>query len=391
MDNLEKLASLCQQSNETEASKDKNTGASSLQSENTQLKQTLSELLSSASKNQQTQEKFYELELYFLESRTYESLIKRILEDLRVKLRLTQVELVLIDPENEIRHLVEEIYGELDYVNLKYVDDFLSVKPYYQGAIRLELTQQAERIEKLFVNQPKLCKSMAQLPLTRGNQIIGSLHLGSRDVNRFHKGLATNFLQHLSSIISVCIENSINQEKYIHLSLVDMLTRAKNRRYFFQSLAKEIARASRSFAPISCLFIDIDHFKKINDIHGHLVGDRALRIVSEAIIPQLRKSDTLARFGGEEFTVLLPDCDEAHAHEIAERIRHKISAIKVENTLHETFQLTISIGISNWEPSEQQFDNADAIQNYLINTADEGVYLAKKEGRNCVRQAPQKK
>lgn len=374
MDELDKPAYL----------RDKDGASSSTACENAQLKEILKDLLNSAEHNQQTQERFYELELYFLESESYDNLLGRILNDLKLKLRLAQVELILVDPEHEIRHLISEIYGELDYPNLHYVDKQAQIKQAYQGPVCLNLTQNKDCIKNLFKGGQAISKSVAQIPLTRANKIIGSLHLGSRDLHRFHEGLATNFLQHMGSIISVCIENSINQERYIHLSLVDMLTRAKNRRYFFQSLAREISRASRSLKPICCLFIDLDHFKHINDRHGHLIGDRALRQTAKAILPLLRKSDTLARFGGEEFTVLLPDCDSAQAVEIAQRIRKQVASLEIVNADDETFQITISIGVSHWDPQIDKTTSAEDIQNYLINTADKGVYEAKQSGRNCV-------
>jgi diguanylate cyclase (GGDEF)-like protein len=367
-------------------------GYAAAQPDETQrLKDTLRELIRSANHNQETQEKFYELELYFLESRSYESLISRILQDLKLKLRLTQVELYLVDPDSEIRQLIEEIYGELSDSNLIYTENVAPIKAIYSGSIGVTLSQDVQLIDKLFThcstNSCSQSHSVALLPLVRSNQIIGSLHLGSRDQNRFHSGLASNFLNHLGSIISVCIENSINQERYKHLSLVDILTRAKNRRYFFQILAKEIARSARSNRPLSCLFIDIDFFKNINDTHGHLIGDKALRQLVKSIAPLLRQSDVLARFGGEEFTVLLPDCDVQHALEISERIRQKVSQVVIEDENNETFNITISIGVSNWLANNcnSNLESADDIQNYLINQADKGVYQAKQDGRNCVR------
>ena len=286
--------------------------------------------------------------------------------------------------------MIEEIYGEFNYSNLVYTENLAPIKAIYAGSIGVTLTQDVQLIEKLFANCPTInCSqshSVALLPLVRGNQIIGSLHLGSRDQNRFHSGLASNFLNHLGSIISVCIENSINQERYKHLSLVDILTRAKNRRHFFQVLAREIARSTRSKKPLSCLFIDIDHFKNINDNHGHLIGDRALRRVSKSISTLMRSSDVLARFGGEEFTVLLPETAIEQAQEIAERIREQVSQLEIEDENQQTFKMTISIGVSSWRNSiENELTSADSIQNYLINHADKGVYQAKQDGRNCVR------
>ena len=356
--------------------------SSSVADENNRLKNIITELIDSARFNQQTQDKFYALELYFLEANSYELLIRRILTDLKRRLKLTQIELFLLDPQQETQQLIGEIYGQLDYKNLFYTDSIGAIKAIYSGNIQLILSNEQRDIEKL---GPGMSQSVALLPLRRGNHIIGSLHLGSRDHERFHPGLGGEFLLHLGTIISVCLESSINQERYKHLSLVDLLTRAKNRRFFFQALATEIARSKRSKKPLACLFIDIDHFKVVNDTHGHLTGDRALRSVADTIVPLLRQSDVLARFGGEEFTILLPDCDLSHAEEIAERIRDKIAHISIANDQQQSFQLSVSIGVSYWQEGQKGFADSEAIQNHLISQADKGVYRAKEDGRNCVR------
>ena len=350
--------------------------------ENSQLKATIKALIESARYNQQTQDRFYALELYFLEADSYELLIRRILNDIKRQLKLTQVELFLLDPQQETQQLIAEIYGQLSYKNLFYTNSLSAIKAIYSGNIQLILSNAQEDVAKL---GPGMSQSVALLPLRRGNHIIGSLHLGSRDHERFHPGLGGEFLLHLGTIISVCIESSINQERYKHLSLVDLLTRAKNRRFFFQALGTEIARSKRSKKPLSCLFIDIDHFKAVNDKHGHLTGDRALRSVADAIAPLLRQSDVLARFGGEEFTVLLPDCGIRQAEEIAERIRDKISHTSIANDKNQNFQLTVSIGVSYWQEDQPYVGDNEALQNHLINQADKGVYQAKGDGRNCVR------
>ena len=229
---------------------DSNRNGESINQQNRRLKTTLQQLLHSAQHNQETQEKFYQLELYFLQADSFQCLMNRILLELKTKFRLTQVELYLFDPEKEIRQLLQEIYGQLDYQNLHYFVELQGLKRLYSGSVQTKLSQDPDFIEPLFAGFPKQSKSVALLPLTRGHSIIGSLHLGSRDANRFSPQLATHFLQHLASIISVCIESSLNQERYKHLSLVDILTRAKNRRYFFQALAKEISRLSQIKCPL---------------------------------------------------------------------------------------------------------------------------------------------
>ncbi|WP_196137253.1 sensor domain-containing diguanylate cyclase [Aliikangiella sp. G2MR2-5] len=388
--------------------------ANSAKTHNLLLQRTLNQLLDSAHKNQQTQEKFFQLELYFLQALSFEQLMSRLLQDFKSQFKVDQLELYLFDPDNDIRQLINEIYGQLPHINLHYCDSLSIIQSFYSTErnsltntdtqLKTTLTQKRDIINHLFTptasitdstqiqqSEIQASKSVALLPLKRGKIFTGSLHLGSKDLNRFSPNLATNFLDHLASIISVCIDNSVSQERFKHLSLVDMLTRTKNRRYFFQILGKEISRASRSAQSVSCLFLDIDHFKKINDRYGHAAGDRALKSVARTIQAQLRQSDTLARFGGEEFTVLLPNTDIQGAREIAERIRGKVEQQPVEYEKAKYLNLTLSIGVSCWTPDKTQSAKNDIlesstseIKDLLVNQADKALYHAKENGRNQI-------
>jgi len=354
---------------------------------NQELTATLSDLIRKAKYNQATQEKFYELELYFLQSTSLLTLFTRLLNELSEKLELELVEMHLIDSNDEIQQLTKDIYGELQFENLTYLKNQASLETIYDNEFEIILSQSPELIENLFKFTPRKVYSVAMLPLIRENKIIGSIHLGSHNKQRFVPGLATCFLQHLGSIIAICIENAITQEQFKLLSLVDLLTRTKNRRYFIQSLTKEIARASRSGVPLSCLFLDLDHFKQVNDTHGHLTGDRALQSVATTIMPLLRQSDILARFGGEEFTIMLPNANQKQAVEIAERIRLEVSQISIADDHNQAFSISVSIGVSTWKPDRNKPMTLEEAQNYLMSQADKGVYLAKDKGRNCVQVA----
>jgi len=366
--------------------------------ENTQLKQknrllqrALDQLVDNANTNQATQDKFYQLELYFLQAKSFDELIKRILIDMKSQFNVGEIQLFLYDPEHEIRQLLTEIYGEIDYPGLFFCDDIESINKHYAEQ---EMVEYAARLMQLpqgmlgKLNDKINFYSAAYLPLLRNQQLIGSLHLLSSDKGRFSPQLATHFIEHMASIVSVCIDNTLNQERYKHLSLVDMLTRVKNRRYFFQALSKEIARTLRARQTLSCLFLDIDFFKKINDEHGHAVGDKALKHFAKLIQPMLRQSDILARFGGEEFTVLLPNTSADHAFEIAKRICQKVreSSLTISNDLE--LKMTASIGVSSYHPTQEELTIED-IQHRLINQADEAVYMAKESGRDCVKVSTQ--
>lgn len=225
--------------------------------------------------------------------------------------------------------------------------------------------------------------SVALLPLSRHAGLIGCLALGSGDATRFTADLSTDFLARLAAIAGVCIENVINSERLKYIGLTDPLTGIHNRRYFDLRLADEVNRIQRYGGHIACLFIDIDHFKNINDTWGHPIGDVVLKAVAERIKNMLRLTDTLARYGGEEFVVLLEQADAAQAFVVAERIREAVRqpAIPLDNGA--LIPITVSIGISSFVPRPQD-DGAAVAAQRLLHEADTALYRAKTTGRNRV-------
>ncbi len=164
------------------------------------------------------------------------------------------------------------------------------------------------------------------------------------------------------------------------LSRTDALTGLPNRRHFVEALEREFQRAARYGSSLGLLIIDIDHFKRVNDTWGHLAGDKVLRDVAGILAYGLRQSDIAARFGGEEFAVLLPETDLEGATLVAERYRLDIAArqFTVEST---SLQLTVSIGIAALPRTKAD----DATE--FLRRADATLYLAKEAGRNRVMGA----
>lgn len=166
----------------------------------------------------------------------------------------------------------------------------------------------------------------------------------------------------------------------LKLSVTDNLTGINNRRYFEQFCANEFYRVERYKRPVSCVLIDIDYFKKINDNYGHEAGDAVLKNISEVLKKNLRHSDsaTLCRYGGEEFVALLPETDGNGAIICAENLRKQI-----ENTTttykDKQIKITISIGISSL------FENPVLVSTDLVHYADIALYKAKEAGRNCIK------
>jgi diguanylate cyclase (GGDEF)-like protein len=164
------------------------------------------------------------------------------------------------------------------------------------------------------------------------------------------------------------------------LSYQDGLTGIANRRYFDDMLIREHRRCKRSMVPLSTLMIDIDHFKKYNDIYGHLTGDDCLKLVAKTMQSQLhRPSDLLARYGGEEFVCILPDTDMEGARNMAEVLRSAVMEQQIPHEAGIDKVVTISIGVVAGQPVE----GVDARQFLLL--ADQCLYQAKLSGRNCIQ------
>jgi diguanylate cyclase (GGDEF)-like protein len=163
-----------------------------------------------------------------------------------------------------------------------------------------------------------------------------------------------------------------------NLACRDGLTGLYNHRYFQDVLTHEIYRAERNETIFSLIFLDVDHFKKYNDTHGHLAGDKLLRKLSDIFTRGVRKSDIVARYGGEEFVIILPSTSKKNAQIVAEKLRRYIEAFPFEGReTQPTGKLTISLGIAAYPDDGQQ-------RTLLIQRADEAMYRAKNGGRNRV-------
>lgn len=164
------------------------------------------------------------------------------------------------------------------------------------------------------------------------------------------------------------------------LSQTDMLTGVANRRHIIDELETLLGNHARNDEPVAVIMVDIDHFKQVNDRHGHIAGDRALAAAAEALRQCLRASDRIGRYGGEEFLIVLPGATPEAAREIAERCRLAVGAAII-NAGDVRLDLTASLGVS----SRPARDVRDA--DHIIHLADEAMYLAKQAGRNQVVMA----
>ena len=167
-----------------------------------------------------------------------------------------------------------------------------------------------------------------------------------------------------------------DKEQLEKLASFDSLTRVYNRQAIMGRLRETINRVRRYKESLSLIMLDIDHFKKVNDQYGHLVGDDVLEKVATLIRDNIRSTDMVGRYGGEEFLIILPQTDLYAARIVAERIRSIIEMTKMKDFVGNTFSITVSQGISSCEPGDDVYS--------LISRADEALYRAKENGRNRV-------
>ncbi|MFY9942797.1 MAG: diguanylate cyclase [Desulfobacterales bacterium] len=169
-------------------------------------------------------------------------------------------------------------------------------------------------------------------------------------------------------------------KKLQKLAITDALTTLHNSRYFYNQVELEVNRSNRYKHPLSMLLLDIDHFKEYNDTFGHLEGDKVLQRLGAIIRSCLRRMDSAYRYGGEEFTVLLPETNCEEALTVAERIRASVEASVFEPAPGKRVQVTISIGVTQFQPEEEL--------THFIQRADKAMYLSKQSGRNKVTSIP---
>jgi diguanylate cyclase (GGDEF)-like protein len=240
-----------------------------------------------------------------------------------------------------------------------------------------------DQVRILFPGVSRPLRSAALIPMRLRDELVGSLNQGSSDAGHFAATAATDLLEHLAAVTALCMDNAANRARLRRDSLTDALTGVANRRFFERRLDEETSRWQRYATSLSCLLVDLDHFKQINDRFGHPAGDRTLQRVAELLGRGLRASDVLARYGGEEFALLLPATDRDQAGEIAERLRAAIERAGASPDPGGPDRVTVSIGLANLGARARELRH-ETPASWLLRLADRALYRAKAEGRNRV-------
>jgi diguanylate cyclase (GGDEF)-like protein len=230
----------------------------------------------------------------------------------------------------------------------------------------------------------KAVGALLAFPLVgRGNR-VGAL-IGFDDAPASYKPrLSPSLLRAVRMLLeplSMALDNALALKRAEALSVTDDLTHLYNSRYLNLVLRRETKRASRSGRPLSLLFIDLDGFKSVNDTHGHLFGSRALVEAAGLIRASARETDVAARFGGDEFAVILPDTGGEGAFAVGERIRERVAAHRFLAGDGLNVRLTASVGVAT-------LPDAAASADELMEAADKAMYRVKDSGKNGIQAAP---
>jgi diguanylate cyclase (GGDEF)-like protein/PAS domain S-box-containing protein len=313
-----------------------------------------------------------------------------------------------LDLDEVLNHILDNV-GKVvphDTANIVLVDEqgiarFVKVKGYEKFSSREQVLSIERRVEEIpnlrkmaesgkpFLNPDTLAdpewisdlpgsswiRSFIGAPIIRKDKLLGFINLDAATPN-FFKTKYLSRLQALADQAAIAIENAQLFKEMEKLAITDSLTGLYNRRFFFAFAENEIERSKRYNKHLSIIMMDIDHFKGVNDRFGHLIGDQVLKKIADICLSILRKVDVMCRYGGEEFTVLLPETEVADAAHAAERMCTAISSLRLKTEKGDV-SVSMSIGVAELDSSRGSLEK-------LLAAADTALYTAKEAGRNRV-------
>ncbi len=335
-------------------------------------------------KNEEISSKFHAIERKILSILNFTDLFEVLLTEIREKFQVPYVWLTLIAAGE-----VPDLLGFLDPSDL--IEANLSILPEEEfsrlvptSTRPLLVNQNIKAYARMLPPRRKyLIKSAAIAPLMLDGHIIGSLNQADFCEKRFAPGMDTSCLEQLALKASLCLANVTAHEKLKFLAYHDPLTGLLNRRVMTSILKREVHRAKRYRCPLSVVFLDVDDFKRINDVHGHDAGDRLLVHLADHLQAMVRETDVVARFAGDEFVVILPETTMDSAVMLMERIRAFFFDTPAQIGTG-AIPLSISFGVADNASGEHSSPDD------LLKAADKALYKMKAARKNHAvsRKAP---
>jgi diguanylate cyclase (GGDEF)-like protein len=315
--------------------------------------------------------------------------LKRIARNLTSSLEFTAVldavvrEAIALVPDSQDAHIFIYNDGRLDFGSALYSDgtkDHVIAEPRKDGLTYTVARQKrmiiVENIleHSLFTNAPKEWKgSIIGIPLMMGSRVIGVMNLARTHPGAFSE-MEIRLLSLLADQAAIAILNARLHAAVSHQARSDSLTSLPNRRALDERLDEEINRSKRSGIPFSVVMLDLDGFKIINDTFGHEVGDEVLCAIARSFQRALRATDFLARYGGDEMTLILPETDWPQSQTVTDKIQHELSQLVFELPNGEKFSLGVTGGVAIYPQHSREAAG-------LLRTADEALYHAKRHQR----------
>lgn len=227
---------------------------------------------------------------------------------------------------------------------------------------------------------PFAARSLVCVPVKSHDKIFGVIQLVNSCEGSIFDKADEQILTAIADFAGVAISNARALEKIQQLVITDDLTGLFNSRYFFEQIEYEVERSKRYGTPLSLVFFDLDHFKDVNDSYGHLTGSRLLAEVGAVVAEHIRKTDKAARYGGDEFVVILPQTEKSGAVVFAEKLHNELNMKSFFSSNGDPLSVSGSFGVASFPEDAQTATE-------LISLADEAMYLVKANGRNGVRAA----
>lgn len=225
-----------------------------------------------------------------------------------------------------------------------------------------------------------VARSIVCVPVKSQDTLYGVIQLINCSDGSIFDAADEQILTAIADFAGVAISNARALEKIQQLVITDDLTGLFNSRYFFEQIEYEVERAKRYSSPLSLVFLDLDHFKNVNDTYGHLTGSRLLAEVGSVVSEHIRKTDKAARYGGDEFVIILPHTEKSGAFRFAQKLHKELNRRAFHSNCGDLLSVSGSFGVASFP--EDALNSAE-----LISKADEAMYLVKGSGRNGVRAA----
>ena len=322
--------------------------------------------------NEDIAQNFFEIETSILSILNFKDFFEKLLTEIKGKFEIPYVWISIID-NSEVYNLTEAlISSETFKERLNFIDQKTFASLTGSKAKPILINNSLKAFYKLMPQKHKyLIGSLAIAPLTVDGEIIGSLNQADHSKEHFKPNMDTGLLEQLAIKISICLSNVIAHEKLKSLAFRDPLTGLLNRRVMDDTLKKEFRQAKCYITPLSLIFLDIDDLKIVNDRYGHDIGDDLLKYVATHLEDLSRESDIVARVGGDEFIIILPNTTTEETHNFMNRVQNFFQNNPMETRGIST-PVSISFGVASTE------DRSIGVAESLLKKADIMLYHAKK-------------